>query len=168
MRISMMLVLGAAALVLSGCVNSRFSSAGIGGVENKLGRGLNNAMEIFRAGELRRSIEQTGLWDGPEHAFSTGLVRGMSRTMTRTAVGFGEMLTAPFPPYEPFVIPDKWLRDPSNKIRAEPFTMRPPYPDAYHPRVFSDSLFHTDSRVGFSGGEIIPIIPGSRFRVFEY
>jgi putative exosortase-associated protein (TIGR04073 family) len=158
MRIPLMLALTVAATVLTGC----------GGVERKLGRGLNNSMEIFRGGEVRRSIEQTGLWEGADSAFTTGLVRGMGRTMVRTVVGFGEVISSPFPPYHPYTIPDKWLRDPSNKLRAEPFTLNPAYPDTYTPRLFSDTIFHTDSRVGFSGGEIAPIVPGSRFRVFEY
>lgn len=154
----MLLALSVAAAALTGC----------GAVERKLGRGMNNATEIFRGGELRRSIEQAGLFDGPDAAFSTGLVRGMSRTMARTAIGFSEVLTAPFPPYDPYFFPEKWFRDPTTKMRAEPFSVEPPYPDAYKPRLFSDTIFHTDSRVGFSGGEVIPIIPGSRFRTFEY
>ena len=50
-------------------------------IERKLGRGMNNATEIFRGGEMTRSIEQAGLFEGPEAAFSTGLVRGMNRTL---------------------------------------------------------------------------------------
>ena len=65
MRIPLMLALTLAAAVLTGC----------GGVERKLGRGMNNSMELFRGGEMRRSIEQAGLWDGADAAFSTGLVQ---------------------------------------------------------------------------------------------
>jgi putative exosortase-associated protein (TIGR04073 family) len=158
MRNPMLLALCLAASLLTGC----------GAVERKLGRGMNNATEFFRGGELRRSIEQTGLWEGPDQAFTTGLVRGMGRTMARTAIGFSEVLTAPFPPYDPYFFPEKWFRDPTTKVRAEPFTVDPVYPDAYQPRLFSDTIFNTDSRIGFAGGEVIPIIPGSRFRVFEY
>ena len=154
----MLLALSLAAVVLTGC----------GAVERKLGRGMNNATELFRGGEMRRSIEQAGLFDGPDAAFSTGLVRGMGRTMARTTIGFSEILTAPFPPYQPYYFPEKWFRDPTTKVRAEPFSENPAYPDAYQPRLFSDTIFHTDSRIGFAGGEIIPIVPGSRFRVFEY
>ena len=154
----MMLALMVAAAVLTGC----------GAVERKLGRGMNNATEIFRLGEMRRSIEQAGLWEGPDAAFSTGMVRGMGRTMARTAVGFSEVFTAPFPPYDPYFFPEKWFRDPTNKLRAEPFSPISPYPDAYQPRLFSDTIFHTDSRIGFAGGEVMPLVPGSRFRVFEY
>lgn len=158
MRISLLLALTVVAVMLTGC----------GAVERKLGRGINNSMELFRGGEMRRSIEQAGLWDGPDAAFSTGLVRGMSRTMARTVIGFSEVFTAPFPPYDPYFFPEKWFRDPTTKVRAEPFSVDPAYPDAYRPRLFSDTIFHTDSRIGFAGGEIIPIVPGSRFRVFEY
>lgn len=158
MRISMLLAFAASAVLFTGC----------GAVERKLGRGMNNATEVFRGGELRRSIEQTGLWEGPDQAFTTGLVRGVGRTMARTAIGFSEIVTAPFPPYDPYFFPEKWFRDPTTKLRAEPFSVEPAYPDAYQPRLFSDTIFHTDSRIGFAGGEIVPLVPGSRFRVFEY
>lgn len=158
MRILSLLALTVVTVVLTGC----------GAVERKLGRGMNNSMELFRGGEMRRSIEQAGLWEGPDAAFSTGLVRGVGRTMARTAIGFSEILTAPFPPYDPYFFPEKWFRDPTTKLRAEPFSVDPAYPDAYKPRLFSDTIFHTDSRIGFAGGEVIPIIPGSRFRTFEY
>ncbi len=154
----MLLAFAASAVLFTGC----------GAVERKLGRGMNNATEVFRGGELRRSIEQTGLWEGADQAFTTGLVRGMGRTMARTAIGFSEIVTAPFPPYDPYFFPEKWFRDPTTKLRAEPFSVEPAYPDAYQPRLFSDTIFHTDSRIGFAGGEIVPLVPGSRFRVFEY
>ncbi len=158
MRISILLALSVLACVLTGC----------GAMERKLGRGLNNSSEIFRGGELRRSIEQAGLFEGPDAAFSYGMIRGMNRTLARTVIGFSEVVTAPFPPYDPYFFPEKWFMDPTTKVKAEPFSVDPAYPDAYRPRLFSDTIFHTDSRVGFSGGEVIPIIPGSRFRTFEY
>ena len=154
----MLLALSVAAALLTGC----------GAVERKLGRGMNNSMEIFRLGEMRRSIEQAGLFEGPDQAFSYGLVRGVGRTFARTAIGFSEVFTAPFPPYDPYFFPEKWFRDPTTKLASEPFSVNPPYPDTYQPRLFSDTIFHTDSRIGFGGGEIIPLVPGSRFRVFEY
>ena len=93
----MLLALSVAAVALTGC----------GAVERKLGRGMNNATEIFRLGEMRRSIEQSGLWEGPDSAFSTGVVRGVGRSMARTAIGLSEVLTAPFPPYDPYFFPEK-------------------------------------------------------------
>ncbi|MFA6544176.1 MAG: exosortase system-associated protein, TIGR04073 family [Limisphaerales bacterium] len=154
----MTLALAAAAVVLTGC----------GGMERKLGRGINNSTEMFRLGEMRRSIEQASLWEGTDSAFTTGLVRGVGRTVARTAVGFSEVVTAPFPPYSPYSLPEKMFRDPTTRLKDEPFSVTSPYPDNYPSRPFSDALFHTDSRIGFGGGEVIPIVPGSRFRVFEY
>jgi hypothetical protein len=31
----------------------------------------------------------------------------------------------------------------------------------------ADSLFATDTAIGYSGGDVAPFIPGSRFRIFE-
>ncbi len=148
-----------AALLFTGC----------GGAERKLGRGINNSMEFIRMGEMRRSIEQAGLWDGPDAAFSSGIIRGFNRTLARMAIGFSEILTFPIPTptYDPYFFPESWFQDPFKKVKAEPFTDIPPYPDNYRPRLFHDSIFATDTSVGFAGGEFIPIIPGSRFRVFE-
>lgn len=56
MRILNILALTIAAVVMTGC----------GAAERKLGRGMNNSMELFRGGEMRRSIEQSGLWEGPD------------------------------------------------------------------------------------------------------
>jgi hypothetical protein len=43
----------------------------------------------------------------------------------------------------------------------------PTYPDSYRPGLMSDSIFSTDTSLGFSGGDIAPMIQGSRFRVFD-
>ena len=43
-------------------------SVGCAGPENKLGRGVRNFTEFTRLGEFSRSVEQTALWDGPQHA----------------------------------------------------------------------------------------------------
>ena len=158
MRILTMLALSLATAALVGC----------GGLERKLGRGMNNSMELFRGGEMMRSIEQAGIWEGADSAFTTGMIRGFNRTMARTAIGLSEIVSAPFPPYDPYHFPEKWFMDPSTRVKAEPFSNTPPYPDSYKPRLFSDMIFSTDARVGFSGGEVIPIIPGSRFRTFDY
>src|SRR5439155_8357846 len=77
MRVAVSLLAVAAAVVFTGCA----------GPENKFGRGLNNLSEIVRGGEMRRSIEQTGLWDGPSQAASFGFARGFTRTMARTGIG---------------------------------------------------------------------------------
>ena len=80
-------------------------SVGCAGPENKLGRGIRNFTEFSRLGEFNRSVEQTALWDGPQHAYTTGVIRGLSRTVARTAVGFAEIVTFPIPTpdYEPWM-----------------------------------------------------------------
>ena len=52
----------------------------------ELGRGITNLMEPLRMGEFGRSYEQTYLWDGPEAAYSEGIVRGVNRTIGRAVV----------------------------------------------------------------------------------
>jgi hypothetical protein len=41
------------------------------------------------------------------------------------------------------------------------------YPDSYKPRLLSDSTFDTDTSLGFSGGDVMPFVPGSRFHIFD-
>src|SRR5262245_7143062 len=98
--------LAAAALLLGGCA----------GPEQKFGRGLNNATEFARLGEIRRSVEQTGIWEGPEAAYTTGFIRGLNRSLVRTGVGIYEIVTFPFPSYDPIYLPEN-----------------PVYPDSYRP-----------------------------------
>lgn len=130
-----------AALLMSGCA----------GPEQKLGRGMNNVTEFVRLGEIRRSMEQTAIWDNTEEAYTTGVIRGVNRTLGRTAVGAYEMLTFPLPPYDPLFFPSE-----------------PVWPDSYRPNLLADPAFSPDSSLGFSGGDIAPMIPGSRFRIFDY
>ena len=39
---------------------------------------------------------------------------------------------------------------------------------SYKPKMVADSIVSTDAAVGFSGGDVLPVIPGSRFRIFDY
>ena len=133
--------LGAAALLLSGCA----------GPERKFGRGLNNATEFARLGEIRRSMEQTGIWETPETAYTTGLIRGINRSLVRTGVGLYELVTFPFPDYDPVFLPEN-----------------PVYPDSYRPRQLADPIWGPDDALGFSGGDLFPMVPGSRFHIFDY
>jgi putative exosortase-associated protein (TIGR04073 family) len=128
-----------------------FLLSGCAGPERKLGRGVNNLTEIVRLGEVRRSMEQTAIWEGPEVAYTTGFFRGFNRTMARTAVGVYEVITFPFPDYDPVFLPEN-----------------PVYPDSYKPNRLADPTFGPDPSLGFSGGDIAPMIPGSRFRIFDY
>jgi putative exosortase-associated protein (TIGR04073 family) len=130
-----------------------FLATGCAGPERKLGRGFSNTFEIVRWGEMRRSIEQGALFDSPDAGYATGAVRGFNRSMARVGIGIYEVVTFPIPSYDP--IATSYLK-PS-----------PVYPDSYKPRIMADSLFATDTAVGFSGGDVAPLIPGSRFRIFE-
>ena len=132
-----------AAALVSGCANT----------ERKFGRGMSNMFEIVRGGEFRRTMEQTGLTDGPDAAYGTGFVRGINRTLARTGIGVYEVVTAPFPPYGP--------------VCTDHFAPGPVYPDNYQPGLLEDSMFATDTNLGFSGGDVAPFIPGSRFRIFD-
>jgi putative exosortase-associated protein (TIGR04073 family) len=142
------LVLGTALLV--GCK----------GPEKKLGRGITNATEFARMGEIRRSVEQRALWEGPETAYSTGFIHGVNRSVIRTLVGVYEIVTFPIPSYEP------WLR-PGNRLMPDA-TVGPAFPDSYQPGRIADGVFETDVSLGFSGGDTAPFVPGSRFRIFDY
>ena len=136
-------VVAAVAALASGCANT----------ERKFGRGMSNVMEPVRLGELRRSMEQTALFDGPDAAYTTGFIKGLNRTLVRTGVGVYEIVTAPIPPYDPVLV--GYL------------SPGPVYPDSYQPTLVEDSTFATDTNLGYSGGDMMPFIPGSRFRIFD-
>ena len=127
--------------------------AGCAGPEKKLGRGLSNSIEIVRMGEIRRSIEQHNLVDREFAPTATGFVHGLNKTIARTGMGLFEIVTFPIPPYGPI-----------GKNSVKPGR---PYPDNYKPRLLDDSLYATDTALGFSGGDVAPLIPGSRFHVFD-
>ncbi|MBE7502131.1 MAG: exosortase system-associated protein, TIGR04073 family [Verrucomicrobiales bacterium] len=133
---------------------------GCKGPSKKLGRGVTNATEFARLGELRRSVEQEALWSGPQAAYSSGVINGINRSVLRTLVGVGEVLTFPIPSYEP------WLK-PGNPLIPDA-TVGPAFPDSYKPGLVADGVFETDSNLGFSGGDVAPLVPGSRFRIFDY
>jgi putative exosortase-associated protein (TIGR04073 family) len=128
-------------------------ATGCANVEQKFGRGMANTFEIVRGGEFHRTVEQSALFDSPDYAATTGFFSGIHRTLARTGIGIYEIVTAPFPPYGP-VFTDK-------------FAPGPVYPDNFTPGIMADSMTATDTYVGFSGGEVAPMIPGSRFRIFE-
>ncbi|MCL5098254.1 MAG: exosortase system-associated protein, TIGR04073 family [Candidatus Omnitrophica bacterium] len=129
-------------------------SVGCTGPDKKLGRGLRDATEFVQMGQLRRCVEQTAIWDGPDIGYTTGFVRGMDLSLARTLRGAYEIATFPVPPYGPIC---------TNVISAEPV-----YPDNYLPGLLADPTFGTDSNLGFSGGDVFPFSPGSRFRIFNF
>jgi len=128
-------------------------SSGCANTEQKLGRGMSNMTEFARLGEMRRSMEQTALFDQPGGHYATGFIRGLSKSFARTGVGIYEVVTAPFPPYDP--------------VFTSYLSPNPAYPDAYRPDIIDDAMFDTDTNMGFSGGDVAPYIPGSRFKIFD-
>ena len=147
--------------------------AGCAGPEKKLGRGLNNMLEFTRGGELRRSMEQTALWDGTDAAYTTGFIRGFNRSVARTFVGAVEVLTFPVPPYDALytstnaIYPDFSVRNSKYPWGGIILPENPVYPANYQPSLLSDSIFDTDTSLGFSGGDVLPMFPGSRFHIFD-
>lgn len=134
------LLLAAAAGVSTGCMDA----------ERKLGRGINNMMEPVRMGELRRSVEQTTLNEGPDIGRTVGVIHGVNRTIGRTVVGAFEVVTFPLPS-EPYIRPSD-----------------PVYPDSFRPKHTSTSSLETDNFIGFdTSGDVFPLSPGSRFHIFD-
>lgn len=163
MRNAFILLTGLAAVALvSGCA----------GPEQKLGRGVGNVTTFVRMGEMQRSIEQTGIWDSPGEAYTTGIIRGFNRSVATTAIGAYEIVTFPLPPYGPVLTKGKVYPDASIATKSYPYgglVLIPGggYPESYKPGLKDTTVYSTDARLGFSGGEIAPYIPGSRFRVFD-
>ncbi len=164
MRISPLLALASAALLFS---------TGCAGPEKKLGRGLLNATEFARLGELRRSMEQSALWSETDTTYTTGIIKGFNRSITRTAVGLYEIVTFPFPSYDPMftstnrIYPDYSVAGRSYPWGGQVLPEYPGYPDSYKPKLISAPTFDTDTSLGFSGGDVAPMIPGSRFHIFD-
>lgn len=128
-------------------------TSGCAGPEEKLGRGVSNVLEPSRLGEMRRSIEQTAIFESPSAGYTVGVVRGFDHTVARTVMGVYEVATFPLPPYQPLF---------TSYVKPGPV-----YPESYKPGLISDSTFDTDTYMGFSGGDVAPFIPGSRFKVFD-
>jgi putative exosortase-associated protein (TIGR04073 family) len=139
----MLALVAVLAVPATGCKNT----------SKKLGRGIRNITEFARLGEIRRSMEQSTLTDGWEYGATTGFIQGFNKSIARTGVGIYEIVTAPFPSYDP-PFPD-YLPD---KVA---------YPDSYKPRPGS-TLFEADTALGFMGGDVAPMVPGSKFRVFDF
>jgi len=128
-------------------------TSGCAGPEAKLGRGTSNMFEAVRMGEMRRTIEQTAVLDSPGEGYTTGVVRGFDRSLARTGLGIYEVVTFPIPPYHPLF---------TSYLKPQPV-----FPESYKPGLSADPLFETDTYTGFSGGDVAPFIPGSRFSVFD-
>jgi putative exosortase-associated protein (TIGR04073 family) len=126
-------------------------TSGCKGPEEKLGRGVRNTCDIVRLGGLREEMTDTAVWDSPSDAATTGVVKGVDKTLARTGVGIYEIVTFPFPPYRP--VCTKYL------------SPEPGYPANYTVDLADGPLYHNDSNIGFSGGTIAGFVPGSQFDV---
>jgi putative exosortase-associated protein (TIGR04073 family) len=136
---------GLSALFAAGCTSQ----------EQRLGNGMNNLTEFARLGELDRSIEQTSIFDSPESGYTTGFIHGFDQSVYRTVMGAYQVVTFPA----------------GNALTESSFDQKyvprgTPYPDSYQPGLMDTSLFQTDTYFGFTGGDVAPFIPGSRFSVF--
>ena len=145
--ISLLALTAIVALFTSGCK----------GPEQKLGRGISNSMEITRFGEMRRSIEQTAVFESPSAGYTGGAIRGLNKTLARTGLGLFEVATFWCP------MPGKGYRP----ICTHYLPPGPAYPESYKPGLMSGSLFETDTYIGMSGGDVAPFIPGNRFKIFD-
>jgi putative exosortase-associated protein (TIGR04073 family) len=126
---------------------------GCAGPEHKLARGIDNTMELVRWGDMRRSVEQNAVFSAPNVSYSYGIVHGFDQSMCRAGLGIYEVVTFPIPSYNPVC---------TNKV---PVT--PQYPASYRPGLIAGSTFETDTYTGYSGGDIMPFVPGSRFNIFD-
>jgi putative exosortase-associated protein (TIGR04073 family) len=135
--------------LVAGCANPM-------GPEQKLGRGMNNLVEFARMGELRRSMEQSTIFDTPgSGSITTGVIHGINRSFARTGAGLYEVLTFPIP------------NGPNGDYSAVFHPADPVYPDSYKPDWIAETMLQPDTSLGFSGGDIAPYLPGSRFRIFD-
>ena len=134
-------------------------TSGCAGPEQKLGHGMNNVFEIVRMGEMRRSVEQSAVLDSPGAGYTVGALRGLDRSLARTGLGAWETAT--------FLLPYRY--DPVYSGGSRLFNLKPDpvFPESYKPGRLSDALFDTDTYTGFSGGDVAPFIPGSRFKIFD-
>ena len=126
---------------------------GCSGPEHKLARGFNNTMEIIRWGDLRRGVEQDAVFSSPDVDYAYGAVHGFGQSVSRVGIGLYEIVTFPIPSYGP--------------VCTNYLPPSPEYPASYQPGLISGSTFDTDTYTGFSGGDVAPFVPGSRFSIFN-
>lgn len=127
-------------------------TAGCAGPEQKLGRGISNTVAIVNLGEINRGVEQSAVLGTPGTGYATGFIHGFDQSMKRLGLGVYEVVSFPFPPYQP--------------VLTKYVPPSPQFPDSYHPGLVDGATFQTDTYFGFSGGDVAPMVPGSRFAVF--
>ena len=90
---------------------------------------------------------------GKHMTLTVGTIRGINRSLARIGVGIYEVVTCPIPSYDP--------------VLTHYLAPAPVYPESYKPGLSNDPLYATDTNLGFSGGDVAPIVPGSRFAIFK-
>jgi putative exosortase-associated protein (TIGR04073 family) len=139
----------AAAATLTGC----------SGPEQKLSRGLNNTFEVVRWGDMRHDVESDAVFSTPDVNYTYGAIHGFNQSVTRFGLGLYEVVTFPIPNH-----PTHWDYKP---VCTNYIPTSPQYPESYKPGLISGSTFDTDTYTGFSGGDVAPFVPGSRFKIFD-
>ena len=74
------------------------------------------------------------------------------------------MATFPIPSYDPILVRPAFY----DSYKKPESIVKPQYPDSYKPGLLADPLFSPDTALGFYGGDVMPFIPGSRYRIFDY
>ena len=118
-----------------------------------MGRGVSNVTSMVTLGEINRGVEQSAVLGTPGPGYAPGFFHGVNQTLARTGMGIYEIVSFPFPPYHP--------------VMTKYVPPGPVFPDSYKPGLFDGNTFQTDAYFGFSGGEIAPMVPGSRFAIFR-
>jgi len=152
MRKLIFLFVAAAAATLTGC----------SGPEQKLSRGLDNTFELVRWGDMRHSVEQNAVFSEPNFSYTYGTIHGFDQSIKRAGLGIIETAT--------FILPNPqsvtcWNY--KTPMCTNSIPINPQYPDSYKPGLIYDSTFDTCTYSGFSGGDIAPFVPGSRFKIFD-
>jgi putative exosortase-associated protein (TIGR04073 family) len=99
--------LAAAAIVLATTAKASAEPMEPGKAVTKLARGAINAATGWV--EIPKRIHETSQASGPTAGFTWGLLRGLGYGFVRTAAGFYELFTFPFPAppgYEPVIQPE--------------------------------------------------------------
>ncbi len=143
------------------------SITGCQGPEQKLSRGLGNTMEVVRWGDMRRNIEQGAVFTSPNINYSYGVIHGFDQSVKRIGLGVVETATFFIPNPHSANSTQNAHWDYNSPLCTNSVPATPQYPDSYRPGLISSSTFDTDTYTGFSGGDVAPFVPGSRFEIFD-
>ncbi|MBM3846805.1 MAG: exosortase system-associated protein, TIGR04073 family [Verrucomicrobia bacterium] len=159
--------------VIATLATAAFFITGCAGPEQKLGRGIRNATEFARLGDVQRSIEHTALWDSPSQTYTTGVIRGLNRSLARTAYGVYDIVTFPFPGYEAKYTPKGYIA-PDHSVATTKYPYgglrlpeNPTGPTGAPTGLPSDPIMDSSGELGLGGGPVGRSIPGNRFNVFN-